>query len=81
MNIFQQAALVALTLVPAISAAQDGNDAGETPDEIVVVGRSITTTSTRVEVSREMLVDSALVLKDIPGANVNSNGMITGIAQ
>ena len=50
-------------------------------DEIVVLGRSIATTSTRIEVDREMIVDSATVLKDIPGANVNSNGLITGIAQ
>ncbi|MBT8096076.1 MAG: TonB-dependent receptor, partial [Woeseia sp.] len=27
------------------------------------------------------LVDSATALKDVPGANVNSNGLITGIAQ
>ena len=28
-----------------------------------------------------MLVDTATALKDIPGANVNRNGLITGIAQ
>lgn len=28
-----------------------------------------------------MLVDTARVLKDVPGANLNSNGLITGIAQ
>ncbi len=81
MNIFQRTACLALALVPAVSPGQEINEADKTPDEIVVVGRSVTTTSTRVEVSREMLVDSATVLKDIPGANVNSNGMITGIAQ
>jgi iron complex outermembrane receptor protein len=32
-------------------------------------------------VEREILIDSATALKDIPGANVNSNGLITGIAQ
>lgn len=81
MNIFQKAAFAALILIPAVSAGQVSTSAGEAPDEIVVVGRSVITTSTRVEVSREMLVDSAVVLKDIPGANVNTNGMITGIAQ
>lgn len=81
MNTFQKAACVALALIPAISLGQENDDSGETADEIVVVGRSVTTTSTRVEVSREMLVDTATVLKDIPGANVNSNGVITGIAQ
>lgn len=46
-----------------------------------MIGRSVSTSSLRVEVKREMLVDSATVLKDIPGANVNANGSITGIAQ
>ena len=35
----------------------------------------------QVEVNQEMLVDTASVLKDIPGANVNANGPLTGIAQ
>ncbi len=50
-------------------------------EEIVVVGRSVTTTSAMIKVERELLVDTATVLKEIPGANVNSNGPITGIAQ
>ncbi len=81
MNIIQKVALAALILIPAVGVGQESTNAGVAPDEIVVVGRSVTTTSTRIEVSREMLVDSAAVLKDIPGANVNTNGMITGIAQ
>lgn len=81
MNTMQRAALAALILFPAISSGQDVTDKDKEAEEIVVVGRSVKTTSSRVEVDREMLVDSATVLKDIPGANVNSNGMITGIAQ
>ena len=50
-------------------------------DEIVVLGRAVSTSSTRIEVDREILVDTATALKDIPGANVNSNGILTGIAQ
>ena len=50
-------------------------------DEVVVVGRNITTGIAEVEVEREMLVDTATVLKEIPGANVNANGALTGIAQ
>ncbi|HLU07640.1 MAG TPA: TonB-dependent receptor [Woeseiaceae bacterium] len=75
------AALAALMPLSALSAAEDSRDDRAMPEEIVVLGRSVATTSTRVEVDREMLVDTARVLKDIPGANVNANGLITGIAQ
>jgi iron complex outermembrane receptor protein len=81
MKICQRAALTALILCPAVSLAQDNNDDDKTADEIVVVGQALKFTSASVEVSREMLVDTAAVLKTIPGANVNSNGVITGIAQ
>jgi len=82
MNTWQRAAMAALLFVPvAIFAQDEKTDDEKATDEIVVVGRSIATTSTRIEVEREMILDSASVLKDIPGANVNSNGLITGIAQ
>ena len=85
MNTWQRAAVAALLSVPMVGMGQDENTDNEQSaveaDEIVVVGRSVATTSTRIEVEREMIVDSATVLKDIPGANVNSNGLITGIAQ
>lgn len=81
MNTLQFAAFAACALVPALSAAQGAPNDPATTDEIVVLGRSVMTSSTRVEVDREMLVDTARVLKDIPGANLNSNGLITGIAQ
>ncbi len=85
MHIWQRAAVAAFLSVPVVGMGQSENLDNEQPaveaDEIVVVGRSITTRSTRIEVEREMIVDSARVLKDIPGANVNSNGLITGIAQ
>ena len=82
MKICKTAFIAVLLSVPVLSQGQEEtNDADQSTDEIIVMGRSVTTTSTRIEVEREMLVDSATVLKDIPGANVNSNGMITGIAQ
>jgi iron complex outermembrane receptor protein len=61
----------------------DGEAADETStaDEIVVLGRSVATSSARIEVERELLVDTAAALRDIPGATVNRNGPITGIAQ
>jgi iron complex outermembrane receptor protein len=82
MRIFERAALAVLFTVPLIGFAQgEHQDADSGTDEIVVVGRSVSTSTSRVEVEREILVDTAVALKDIPGANVNSNGALTGIAQ
>ncbi len=82
MNNVKIAAVIAALTVPVISVAQFVAD--EDPaeaDEVIVFGRSVSTSLAKVEVEREMLVDTATVLKDIPGANVNANGPITGIAQ
>lgn len=73
------ACAAALLLPVATSAEQPASDTDL--DEVVVVGHSVSTTLAEVEVDREMLVDTATVLKDIPGANVNANGPVTGIAQ
>ncbi len=83
MNTWQAAPVAALLFLPVIVWGQEEktDDDLQISDEIIVLGRSVATTSARIEVEREMLVDSATVLKDIPGANVNSNGLITGIAQ
>jgi len=75
-------AMVAVLLLPAAVAAQQPAKPGASDvDEVVVIGRSVSTGLTQIQVDREMLVDTATVLKDIPGANVNANGPITGIAQ
>jgi len=75
-------ALVVLSFLPAVVLAEDDAKSSETEaDEIVVVGRSIATSSARIQVERELLVDTAAVLRDIPGAAVNRNGLITGIPQ
>ena len=86
MNTWQTAFVAVLLYLPAIGQGQeeitdDNSIEDRSVEEIVVLGRSVSTSSTRIEVEREMLVDSTVVLKDIPGANVNSNGLITGIAQ
>ena len=82
MRICKRAVLAALISVPAIGVAQEAQEnVDSATDEIVVVGRSVSTSTSRVEVEREILVDTAVALKEIPGANVNSNGAITGIAQ
>jgi len=82
MTIPKSLALVSLTIIPVLALAEGENvdDASET-DEIVVVGRSVATSSARIEVERELLVDTASALRGIPGATVNRNGPITGIAQ
>jgi len=61
----KRAAIAALVTLPAIGLAQDDTQTDESvTDEIVIVGRSVSTSSVRVEVEREILVDSAAVLKD-----------------
>lgn len=81
MNFYKSTAMVAV-LLPAVVVAQEPAGPGTTDvDEVIVIGRSVTTGLTQIEVDREMLVDTATVLKDIPGANVNANGPVTGIAQ
>src|SRR5210317_2360389 len=79
MHICKSAAIAAALLAPAVLAAQPASD--EDVEEVVVIGHTVSTSLAKVEVDREMLVDTATVLKDIPGANVNTNGPVTGIAQ
>lgn len=75
-------AVVAFAALPLLSVADDTvADDKEKTDEIVVVGRSVATSSARIEVERELLVDTAAALRDMPGATVNRNGPLTGIAQ
>ena len=72
MRICKRAVLAALISVPAIGVAQEAQEnVDSATDEIVVVGRSVSTSTSRVEVEREILVDTAVALKEIPGANVS----------
>jgi iron complex outermembrane receptor protein len=68
------AALLSAPLV-AVGQTTDG------VEEIVVTGRSVSSGSATIDVEREMLVDTSKALKNIPGANANANGPISGIAQ
>ena len=80
--VLRSAALLAAISSPGICSAQDDATKLDTDlEEIVVVGRSVSTTSATITVERELLVDTATILKEIPGANVNANGPITGLAQ
>jgi len=82
MNVWKRAACAALLGLPVTGRGQAiDNVADAAIEEIVVTGRTVDTSSERVEVKRRILIDSAVALKAIPGANVNANGPITGIAQ
>ena len=82
MNFFLPTAMAAVLLLPATAAAQQSGGPDESDvDEVIVIGRSVATGLAQIEVDREMLVDTATILKDVPGANVNANGALTGIAQ
>ena len=72
------AAMTLLIVHPIQVAAQETS---EVIDEIVVAGRSVSARAVEVNVEQKMIVDSATALKELPGANVNKNGSITGIAQ
>lgn len=75
-------AVAGLGTLPLLSVADDNVvEDTQQADEIVVVGRSVATSSAKIEVERELLVDTAAALRDIPGATVNRNGPLTGIAQ
>ena len=76
------AAVAAAVMSPPVAAEPQAVGADrDDVEELVVVGRSIDAGVAEVEVEHEMVVDTARVLKDIPGANVNANGPLTGIAQ
>ncbi len=82
MNSCIRTAMAAVLVLPAAAAAQHtAEPAAADVDEVIVIGRTVATGLAQIEVDREMLVDTATILKDIPGANVNANGPVTGIAQ
>ena len=74
MKTIHSAAVLLLAVQPALATNHE-----EAIDEIIVdasrqpIGEIV--------VEQQMLVDTALVLKQIPGANVNKNGIVSGIAQ
>lgn len=76
-NYFGAAALLLIAL-PGIACADEETDI---LDEIVVEDKSTSADAAVFDMAQEALLDTATALKSIPGANVNSNGLITGIAQ
>ena len=81
MKFLRLTACMAVILPAAVCAQAPADEDATDVDEVIVIGRSVSTGLAQIEVDREMLVDTATVLKEIPGANVNANGPVTGIAQ
>lgn len=82
MKFSRMAACCAGLVLPLIAAAEPAAEVTtDEIDEVVVIGRSVSTSLAVIEVDRDLLVDTATALKEVPGANVNRNGPITGIAQ
>ena len=78
MNSLSRAVLVLFLALPPFVSAEDSADP---IDEIVVSGQSISSNTVVSDVGQKLIVDTATALSEIPGANVNSNGSISGIAQ
>lgn len=74
--IFLAASMLLIALSRPVLAEDD-----DTLDEIIVADRADKINATENRLQHEMLLDTAEALKTMPGANVNSNGRITGIAQ
>jgi iron complex outermembrane receptor protein len=79
-KLFKLAAPAIALLLPSLLWAQQAVEDDDV-DEVIVIGHVIKTGLARIDVDRKMVVDTASVLRDVPGANVNSNGPLTGIAQ
>lgn len=75
--LFRAASVLFMALPILVSANDDAN----TIDEIVVADQADRANATENRLQQDMLLDTAAALKAMPGANVNSNGLITGIAQ
>ncbi|RLA31846.1 MAG: TonB-dependent receptor [Gammaproteobacteria bacterium] len=84
-NLKLTAALLAVMTSAAGMAQQNNLDLTDEEvdqlEEILVLGRSVTLNSSNIDVEKEMVVDTSMVLKRLPGSDVNINGRVTGIAQ
>lgn len=68
----------ACAVVPLAAADEGGEDRQE---QIVVVGERVYPVVDTVAPSTEEAVDTAELLKQLPGANLNANGPLSGLAQ
>ena len=80
---FALAASAALQTGVAIADHADNliDPDAERIEEIIVSGQQLSTENASIAVERELAVDTASILKRLPGADVNGNGPLTGIAQ
>lgn len=78
--------LFASMLLPVGAALADhapvtNDPEAEQIEEIIVTGQQSSPESASIIVDRELAVDTAAVLKRLPGADANRNGVLSGIAQ
>jgi iron complex outermembrane receptor protein len=74
-------ALLAVACGPHALAENETSGDEARIEEIVVSGRTLTTTLAAIAVDREIVVDTADAFSRLPGADRNQNGRLTGIAQ
>ncbi|MBN1240325.1 MAG: TonB-dependent receptor [Gammaproteobacteria bacterium] len=65
---------------PEQDRQQDGGAPGRT-EQLVVLGERVYPVVDTVAPSTQEAVDTAELLKQLPGSNLNANGLLTGIAQ
>ncbi len=82
MKIQYGAATMLLVFFAGASSAADSSRGNVEPlDEIIVAEHAETSGRIGVDVANTFTVDAATLLKNLPGADVNQNGNLSGIAQ
>lgn len=79
--VFAASATLWSTVALADHAPKSNDPEAARMDEIVVSGQQLSTDSAVIAVDRELALDTAAILKRLPGADVNGNGPLSGIAQ
>jgi iron complex outermembrane recepter protein len=75
-------AAVAADAQPAVDAPAGSRSApGRAAEQVVALGQRVYPVVDTVAPSTEDAVDTAELLRQLPGANLNANGMLAGIAQ
>ena len=81
MTISRAAATLLPVVLSAAALAEPADNDEATVEEILVVGRTVGLDTTRVDVTDEIVTDTAHVLRILPGSDFNANGPISGIVQ
>ncbi len=68
----------ALLVIPVVAHAADDS---EVPEQVVVLGQRVYPIVDSVSPPNSEVVDTAELLRQLPGANLNANGTLSGVAQ